>query len=83
MALGKSLLIIPELRALVLSKRHVGSGNEIGKRVKCFTSTLTTPEVGKSRDYRDVIVFQKAPFSYCPVSVQTKMKSWLFQILLV
>ena len=30
-ALGTSLLIIPELRALVLTKRHVGSGNEIGK----------------------------------------------------
>ena len=28
-ALGTSLLIIPELRALVLTKRHVGSGNEI------------------------------------------------------
>ena len=29
---GTSLLIIPELRVLVLIKRHVGSGNEI---VKC------------------------------------------------
>ena len=29
-ALGTSLLIIPELRVLVLTKRHVGSGNEIG-----------------------------------------------------
>ena len=28
-ALGTSLLIIPELRVLVLTKRHVGSGNEI------------------------------------------------------
>ena len=28
-ALGTSFLIIPELRALVLTKRHVGSGNEI------------------------------------------------------
>ena len=28
--LGTSLLIIPELRVLVLTKRHVGSGNEIG-----------------------------------------------------
>ena len=26
------LLIIPELRVLVLTKRHVGSGNEIGRR---------------------------------------------------
>ena len=37
-ALGTSLLIIPELRVLVLTKRHVGSGNEIGYRknpVKC------------------------------------------------
>ena len=71
-ALGTSLLIIPELRVLVLTKRHVGSGNEIGKRVKCFTSTLTTPEVGESRDYRDVIVFQKAPFSYCSVPSRQK-----------
>ena len=31
-ALGTSLLIIPELRVLMLTKRHVGSGNEI---VKC------------------------------------------------
>ena len=29
-ALGTSLLIIPELRVLMLTKRHVGSGNEIG-----------------------------------------------------
>ena len=28
-ALGTSLLIIPELRVLVLTKRHVGSGNEV------------------------------------------------------
>ena len=28
-ALGMSLLIIPELRALVLTERHLGSGNEI------------------------------------------------------
>ena len=28
-ALGTSMLIIPELRVLVLTKRHVGSGNEI------------------------------------------------------
>ena len=28
-ALGISLLIIPELRVLALTKRHVGSGNEI------------------------------------------------------
>ena len=28
-ALGTSLLIIPELRVLLLTKRHVGSGNEI------------------------------------------------------
>ena len=30
-ALRMSLLIIPELRVLVLTKRHVGSGNEIAK----------------------------------------------------
>ena len=29
MALGTSFLIIPELRVLVLTKRHVDSGNEI------------------------------------------------------
>ena len=28
-AMGTSLLIIPELRVLVLTKRHVGPGNEI------------------------------------------------------
>ena len=28
-ALGKSLLIIPQLRVLMLTKRHVGSRNEI------------------------------------------------------
>ena len=28
-ALGTDLLIIPELRVLVLTKRHMGSGNEI------------------------------------------------------
>ena len=33
-ALGTSLLIIPELRVLVLTKRHVGSGNEIGEAHK-------------------------------------------------
>ena len=27
--LGTKLLIIPDLRVLVLTKRHVGSGNEI------------------------------------------------------
>ena len=31
-ALGTDLLIIPELRVLVLRKRHVGSGNEIGHK---------------------------------------------------
>ena len=30
-ALGTSLLIIPEPRVLVLTKRYVGSGNEIGE----------------------------------------------------
>ena len=28
-----SLLIIPELRVLVLTKRHVGSGNEIAEEI--------------------------------------------------
>ena len=32
-ALGMSLLIIPELRVLVLTKRHMGSGNEIGTKM--------------------------------------------------
>ena len=32
-ALGTRLLIIPELRVLVLTKRHVGSGNETGQTV--------------------------------------------------
>ena len=32
-ALGTSLLIIPELHVSVLTKRHVGSGNEIGNHV--------------------------------------------------
>ena len=31
-ALGTSLLIIPELRVLVLTKRHVGSGDEVVNR---------------------------------------------------
>ena len=35
-ALGTSLLIIPELRVLVLTKRHVGSGNVIGRLEACF-----------------------------------------------
>ena len=35
-ALGTSLLIIPELRVLVLTKRHVGSGNEIGAFLVIF-----------------------------------------------
>ena len=34
---GTSLLIIPELRALVLTKRHVGSGNEIGWEYETIT----------------------------------------------
>ena len=34
-ALGTSLLIIPELRVLVLTKRHVGSGNEIAAKKAC------------------------------------------------
>ena len=33
-ALGMSLLIVPELRVLVPTKRHVGSGNEIGTELK-------------------------------------------------
>ena len=37
-ALGTSLLIIPELRVLVLTKRHVSSGNEIGSKVNCWFS---------------------------------------------
>ena len=40
MALGTSLLgrllIIPELRVLVLTKRHVGSGNEIALVNACY-----------------------------------------------
>ena len=36
-ALGTSLLIIPELRVLVLTKRHVGSGNEIAS-IEIFTT---------------------------------------------
>ena len=33
-ALGTSLLIIPELRVLVLTKRHVVSGNEIDLEIE-------------------------------------------------
>ena len=33
-ALGTSLWIIPELHVLVLTKRHVGSGNEIVENAK-------------------------------------------------
>ena len=32
-ALGMSLLVIAELRVLVLTKRHMGSGNEIGTKM--------------------------------------------------
>ena len=43
-ALGTSLLIIPELRVLVLTKRHVGSGNEIGIRwAVLLTSHVKSP----------------------------------------
>ena len=47
--LGTSLLIIPELRVLVLTKRHVGSGNEV---------TLARPGSapiwgGKKGEFRD------------------------------
>ena len=35
-----SLLIIPELRVLVLTKRHVGSGNE---SAGCITFNLILP----------------------------------------
>ena len=38
-ALGTRLLIIPELCVLVLTKRHVGSGNEIE-----LYRTLTSPD---------------------------------------
>ena len=41
-ALGTSLLIIPELRVLVLSKRHVGSGNEIAWETVNFVSLPST-----------------------------------------
>ena len=34
-ALGTSLLIIPELRVSVLTKRYVGAGNEIGLMYNC------------------------------------------------
>ena len=37
-ALGTTLLIIPELRVLVLTKRHVGSANEIEKWQIAFLS---------------------------------------------
>ena len=38
-ALGTSLLIIPEHRVLVLTKRHVGSGNEIVLKMLLFASS--------------------------------------------
>ena len=37
-ALGTSLLIIPELRVLVLTKRQLGSGNDIALMRNCFLS---------------------------------------------
>ena len=40
-ALGTSLLIIPELRVLVLTKRHVGSGNEIARNVHHNRNKMT------------------------------------------
>ena len=42
-ALGTSLLIIPELRVLVLTKRHVGSGNEIGSEEPLTTMAESLP----------------------------------------
>ena len=39
-ALGTSLLIIPELRVLVLTKRHVGSGNEIAFGHACCVVSM-------------------------------------------
>ena len=42
-ALGTSLLIIPELRVFVLTKSHVGSGNEIGHHSVSSTNYLGVP----------------------------------------
>ena len=42
-ALGTSLLIIPELRVLVLTKRHVGCGNEIDNYLKIMVCSCVVP----------------------------------------
>ena len=39
-ALGTSLLVMPELHVLLLTKRHVGSGNEIAGRLQGERGTL-------------------------------------------
>ena len=47
-ALGTSLLIIPEVHVLVLTKKHVGSGNEIalGVTISGMRHRCTQPETG-------------------------------------
>ena len=47
-ALGTSLLIIPDLHVLVLTKRHVDSGNKIGKYSQ-LDPTLRVCEVVHAR----------------------------------
>ena len=59
-ALGTSLLIIPELRVLVLTKRHVGCGNEIGVisilvTALCAWAKHSTPTVPLSTLYEWVL----------------------------
>ena len=49
-ALGTSLLIIPELRVLVLTKRHVGSSNEIDTYPDIFESSTFSFRIRKFPD---------------------------------
>ena len=46
-ALGTSLLIIPELRVLVLTKRHVGSENEIVIIIILKMNAKRSRQIGK------------------------------------
>ena len=58
-ALGLWKLITPELRVLVLTKRHVGSGNEIAITIACFMAhalnTFYCRGALRTRVNRDII----------------------------
>ena len=49
-------MIIPELRGLVLTKRHVGSGNEIVKYTYRFLVVCTAPKITKLK-CRQLVIY--------------------------